>query len=150
MLYEVITKCNFWNATMTNMFDKPEHEVLGSSLLDVFNAFGESNTKHIVDKALNGQLVTSEEFQFMAFPTKWFESLCLPYYENNIIKGGIRFIRDISERKRKELELANQKAIITDLTQSKNAIIANISHRIRTPMNAIVGFADLLGLEDVV
>ena len=41
-----------------------------------------------------------------------------------------------------ELFLANQKALESD--RLKSAFLSNLSHYVRTPMNSILGFADLL------
>lgn len=46
-----------------------------------------------------------------------------------------------------KLRTAEQEAIKSD--KLKTAFLQNISHEIRTPMNGIVGFADLLGEEDL-
>lgn len=53
-------------------------------------------------------------------------------------------IRDISKRKKMEAEIieALQKAKESD--RLKSSFLANFSHEIRTPINAIVGFADML------
>ena len=53
-------------------------------------------------------------------------------------------IRDITERMEllNDLEIAKQKA--EESERLKTAFLANMSHEVRTPMNAIVGFADLL------
>ncbi len=55
--------------------------------------------------------------------------------------------RDITEQKRiqEELERANQAA--REASEAKNAFLANISHELRTPMTAVLGFADILRLE---
>ena len=78
------------------------------------------------------------------------------YYEMNTIKikdknGKVTFImgmRDVDNRVRKERmqEMELQKAYIAAETASKakTDFLFNMSHDIRTPMNAIIGFTNLL------
>ena len=47
----------------------------------------------------------------------------------------------------KQLRQAKNQAIESD--RLKSAFLANLSHEIRTPMNGIVGFSDLLQMEDI-
>ena len=73
--------------------------------------------------------------------------------ENNY---HLAIIRDLSERKKNQLELmeknmelqlAKEKAEEND--KLKSEFLANMSHEIRTPMNGILGFARMLGEDDI-
>ncbi len=60
------------------------------------------------------------------------------------VEGAIETIRDVTERKRFEDELALARDAAETANRSKSAFLANMSHEIRTPMNAIIGMGEIL------
>jgi len=61
----------------------------------------------------------------------------------------ISITRDIEELKKAEREIIRAKEAAEEASRLKTAFLNNISHEVRTPMNAILGFTDLLQSEDL-
>jgi PAS domain S-box-containing protein len=58
---------------------------------------------------------------------------------------AVSILRDISERRAADLELARARDAALQSTRLKSAFLANTSHEIRTPLNVILGYTDLIG-----
>lgn len=53
-------------------------------------------------------------------------------------------VRDISDRKRIEQDLAEKNRALVEAVESRDRFLANTSHELRTPLNAILGFTEIL------
>ncbi|WP_435418546.1 PAS domain S-box protein [Parerythrobacter aurantius] len=64
------------------------------------------------------------------------------------LRGFAKVTRDISERRRTEEELRNAREEAVAASQAKTVFLSRTSHELRTPMNAILGFGQLLEIEE--
>ena len=144
-----------------------EKDVLGKLHYDIFPDVSDS-WKEVYKRALNGEVICSDEDSFERKDgtrdlLRW---ECRPWYEVNGSVGGIILYTDvICPQKESDLELikekekavATQKDIALMLTELKatkakaeesdllkTSFLQNMSHEVRTPLNSIVGFSQLL------
>ncbi|PKP01219.1 MAG: hypothetical protein CVU14_05675 [Bacteroidetes bacterium HGW-Bacteroidetes-9] len=74
----------------------------------------------------------------------WVQGHAVPEIVDNVIKGYIGTITDITDLKKAEVELLKAKEKAEASNRLKTTFMGNISHEIRTPLNGIIGFSDLI------
>lgn len=81
---------------------------------------------------------------------KWIHDSSLPLRDEDSGKiiGSYGILFDISEKKNAITHLNEAKEKANECENLKNAFLQNISHEVRTPLNAIIGFSTLLCDQD--
>lgn len=89
------------------------------------------------------------EIEETGFEGKTFITKKRPLYNSkNEIIGLLGISLDISDRKKMEEELREAKEKAEAANRAKSLFLGNMSHDIRTPLNGLLGFAQLLEMEE--
>ncbi|WP_262966813.1 hybrid sensor histidine kinase/response regulator [Methylobacter psychrophilus] len=60
------------------------------------------------------------------------------------LRGFAKLTRDLTERRQVEITLTNAKSAAEKANQAKSDFLSSMSHELRSPLNAILGFAQLM------
>ena len=82
-----------------------------------------------------------------SFPLCFYLSLVPTYDASGQVNGYFGMCRDQSELKATEERLAVEAERAREVETVKNAFLRNMSYQIRTPLNSVVGFAELFEME---
>jgi PAS domain S-box-containing protein len=141
----------FWNAQAEIIFGWKSEEVLGKILGDIivperFIKMHKDGIKNH-NAGLGGALVNKiVEFPALNRNNEEFpiEFSILPIYDKGIVINYCSFIRDISFRKNKELEICQQNKVLENQNSELEQFTYITSHDLQEPLLSLISFSELL------
>src|SRR6056297_952192 len=104
-----------------------------------------NQAKKYHDKIIKGQNIKAEEIRIRKDKSRVFVSILstpITYKKDQL--GVYVIYRDITQQKETERILHEAKTKAEESDRLKSAFLTNMSHEVRTPMNAITGFSNLI------
>jgi PAS domain S-box-containing protein len=145
----VISDVNEQTETLTG---RTRDELIGTPFKDYFTDPQRAQT--CIERVLSEKKVTNYELTASAADSRETVVSCnaTPFYDRDrTLRGVIAAARDVTERKRLDLalhetnlELQGAKITAEGASQAKSEFLSSMSHELRSPLNAILGFAQLM------
>ncbi len=137
-LYVNTAYAAFYNTTPEEMEGKKASEFIPEAYYNDIAPY--------IEQVLSGKEVTYENKRHNERgETIYIKATYIPHFDHEgNVDAFLAMIEDITDSKIREIELQNalQRAETND--RLKKAFLSNLSHEFRTPMNAIIGFGELL------
>jgi PAS domain S-box-containing protein len=139
----------YTNPAFTKIYGYSQTEILGKTAEILKPAGSQKIGNEIHEQTLKGGWqgeVLNVKKDGTVFPI--FLSTSPIYNEFNEVIATVGIANDITERKLIEQELIRAKEQAEESDRLKTAFLSNMSHEIRSPMNAVLGFIQLLKAEE--
>jgi PAS domain S-box-containing protein len=145
-----------WNRWLEAATGRSAAEVAGRPLAELFPGPAGARAQAAFRRALDGEtVVLAQRFhQFLlplapgpAFPGfEWMQQSAriVPLVAEGRVDGAVAVVQDVTERVAREAELRAAIERAEGASQAKSEFMAGLSHDLRTPLGAILGYADLL------
>ena len=110
---------------------------VGRTLMSYFGDDPAHPLLNIFDRVREGRVGESRE-HFSPRLKRWYDTRVSPLQE-----GVSFYFSDVTARKETELQLEKARKAAEDASRTKTQFLTNMSHEIRSPMAAVLGFADI-------
>ena len=122
-------------------------EIIGSTIFEVgYSKKMVSQVYNSIQAVINHNVIETIEYVLEIFGkgSCFFEMRMVKLSENSVMAIS----RDITKQKIAQQKIEEAKKKAEEADQLKSAFLQNISHEVRTPLNAIVGFSNVLLTDD--
>ncbi|MBT4890658.1 MAG: response regulator, partial [Rhodospirillales bacterium] len=140
---------NSINPAGLKMFNINEmSEVASLNCLKVPNSETSETVKVSFAKACKGESVDFEYQTETPSGKNYFSSCFVPVYDSdNEVNKVIGIVQDVSDIKTTEVSILEAKENAEFANRAKTQFLAHVSHELRSPLNAILGFSQILSSE---
>jgi len=134
------------NRAWREMLGYSEEEIPGLSLFGIIHPDSQAHCMEMFQRVMNGETLDRVEAMFV---TKGGRTVMVEGNVSCKFKDGDPIatrgiFRDITERKRAEEALAQVHDQALEASRLKGRLLANVSHDLRSPLGAILGFTEML------
>lgn len=135
------------NRAIVDFFNLDMDDVLGKGDLDGFK-FPEEVARIMINadkETIKGakKVITEDIITSFEGVTKNIETTKAPLIQNGVVVGLVGVARDITEKKRMAKNLEAALAQAESASKAKGDFLSNMSHEMRTPLNAIIGMTTI-------
>lgn len=142
--------CYYINDAMKQMFGIEWENGALRTLKEISDLGANIEMVQNIDFALQGNISRTTDYQVETQPGKWYASAFYPIYNTeNSVKSVLCLTQEVTAQKDMEELCQQQQSLVEESNQLKHIFLSNFSHEVRTPMNGILGFVELLEHDDL-
>jgi len=136
------------NEAFAQMFDAKPIMLHGENWLSIIHSDDHENAEDAYNKMLDGAHPSINVHGYSSVNDSLHLNITLvPSYtegEDPEFLGTYCFVKDISERIKRETQLAKAFTDAEKANKTKSMFLATMSHELRTPLNAIIGYSEII------